>query len=511
MNVWPGLNSTLWILETLVKSTFVMAGAGLLAFGVRRRPPTVSHLVWALAFSAVIALPLVSPIVPGSTFVTINTTVLSTPSKQSQANQLPQEGTQNVTIPGGPLASQASSQQLQPVGSRLHGLLLYPKWLNYLAGLWFIGFLAIASRTIFGLHCLRIVRKYGTRPISSEELAERLDVLAERAGVRRSWSLRISATHELTLPMTWGVIRPTIVLPMDAELWPLKQFEAVMLHELAHVRRYDFLSQLLAEIVCSAYWFNPIVWLGARAMRSDAELAADEAVLQTGLKPSEYASELLHLAAKLGTKKQAFAYVGTPAMNNSKIETRLKSVLKYPAGRRGMSSVQVLSACIAAIVFIPVFAGLHAGTEGSSQQDQASGTDQPSAKTRLKQVALESLMYAQDYDGYYPYVQQTASAVEVMMPYARTRAIFESPTPGGHFLFNMNLAGVSITTVREPTATPLWWEKIDKSTDPLNVAFSDGHVKQIDQATLKTNLGWKFERKANMKPLPIDYLVPKKS
>jgi prepilin-type processing-associated H-X9-DG protein len=98
-----------------------------------------------------------------------------------------------------------------------------------------------------------------------------------------------------------------------------------------------------------------------------------------------------------------------------------------------------------------------------------------------------------------------------MMPYARTRAIFESPTPGGHFLFNMNLAGVSITTVREPTATPLWWEKIDKSTDPLNVAFSDGHVKQIDQATLKTNLGWKFERKANMKPLPIDYLVPKKS
>src|SRR5471030_2730928 len=155
-----------------------------------------------------------------------------------------------------------------------------------------------------------MIRRYGTNPMEDEDRLLEAERLARQTGQHRAFDLRICATSELPIPMTWGVIRPTIVLPRDADTWSDKRFEATLLHELSHVRRCDFATQLLAEFVCALYWFNPLVWLSARTMRSDAELAADEAVLHSGLKPSDYAAELLSLAADLGKKPIPFATLG---------------------------------------------------------------------------------------------------------------------------------------------------------------------------------------------------------
>ena len=83
--------------------------------------------------------------------------------------------------------------------------------------------------------------------------------------------------------MTWGYMRPVILLPRESVNWSKGRFEAVMLHELAHVRRGDSISQLLVLAVCALYWFNPVVWLCARALRSEAEMAADDTVLGLGI------------------------------------------------------------------------------------------------------------------------------------------------------------------------------------------------------------------------------------
>ena len=76
------------------------------------------------------------------------------------------------------------------------------------------------------------------------------------------------------MPMAAGYLRPTVALPAEADLWPAERITSVLLHELAHVRRRDCLTQLAASTTCALYWMNPLAWYAARALaRHRDELA----------------------------------------------------------------------------------------------------------------------------------------------------------------------------------------------------------------------------------------------
>ena len=94
-----------------------------------------------------------------------------------------------------------------------------------------------------------------------------------------------------------------LLVPAEAEAWPDERRRLVLLHELAHVRRWDWLTQLVAHVACAMYWFNPLVWLAARQMRIERERACDDLVLASGAKASDYAQELLALAAGLSDSR----------------------------------------------------------------------------------------------------------------------------------------------------------------------------------------------------------------
>jgi hypothetical protein len=138
-------------------------------------------------------------------------------------------------------------------------------------------------------------------------------------------------------PMTWGVLRPVILLPDAALDWPAERLATVLRHELAHVRRRDGLAQALALIACALYWPNPLVWAAARALRRESELAADDAVIASGVLPSDYAGQLLELAAEWRERRltpTGLAMAAPPALSQ-----RVHSILSTDAIRTGATSM----------------------------------------------------------------------------------------------------------------------------------------------------------------------------
>ena len=85
-------------------------------------------------------------------------------------------------------------------------------------------------------------------------------------------------------------------------------------HELAHVRRRDWVAQMAVEVLTAVYWFNPFVWILRRRIRLESEQAADDAVLSLGVNGGAYASELVDLARTLVAARPAFSFVPAPTM-----------------------------------------------------------------------------------------------------------------------------------------------------------------------------------------------------
>ena len=101
------------------------------------------------------------------------------------------------------------------------------------------------------------------------------------------------------MPMTFGIRRPSILIPAIAETWTGDRRRAVILHELAHIARRDCLTQTLAFVACALYWFHPAVWWVTRRLRIE-RLACDDRVIAAGTQPREYAGHLLEIAYAFG-------------------------------------------------------------------------------------------------------------------------------------------------------------------------------------------------------------------
>ena len=75
-------------------------------------------------------------------------------------------------------------------------------------------------------------------------------------------------------------------MPEDANRWPLERLRIVLLHELAHVKRRDCLTHVVAQLACALHWFNPLAWIAARHIRTERERACDDLVLACGTRGS---------------------------------------------------------------------------------------------------------------------------------------------------------------------------------------------------------------------------------
>lgn len=145
----------------------------------------------------------------------------------------------------------------------------------------------------------------------------------------------VRVTARPGLLVVWGFRKPTIIVPTSALDWPDDRVSAVLQHELAHVRRQDWLLLVAAEMVRAMYWFNPLVWIVCARLRTEAELACDDAVIIAGTSGPTYASHVIDIARELTARHRLPA----PALiRQTTLEKRVRAMLDKTRNRRPLSS-----------------------------------------------------------------------------------------------------------------------------------------------------------------------------
>ncbi len=159
-----------------------------------------------------------------------------------------------------------------------------------------VGVLVVASPTIVDVFRRRR-RLAKTTAVTDARWLRTLDDVRASLGIGRA--VRLYVDDRAAVPVTWGILRPVIVMPAIARSWDDAQRRIVMLHELSHVHAGDWAFNVAARMVCALYWFHPGVWWVARGLHDDCELACDDRVIASGVRRSDYAELLVSAATSL--------------------------------------------------------------------------------------------------------------------------------------------------------------------------------------------------------------------
>ncbi|HYC61214.1 MAG TPA: M56 family metallopeptidase [Thermoanaerobaculia bacterium] len=216
-----------------------------------------------------------------------------------------------------------------------------------------------------------------THDVALQQLDRTRDQLGLGVNVRLLRSSRIS------VPVLWGVFKPVLLLPPDVVTWPAERLRVVLMHELAHLKRFDGISLILTRIAVSLFWFHPLAWSLERAGRSECERACDDLVLAGGTKPSEYADHLLAIARSMPTF-DPFRSVTLAMSRKSQLEGRLLSILQPHVARRVFSGRGVAIACALAVAVIVPVSALRLIAEPGGQKEAKFAAKEDKAEQKVE-------------------------------------------------------------------------------------------------------------------------------
>ncbi len=353
----------LW--DVLARSSAVLVAAALITAALRGRSAALRHAVWACGIAGALAVAPLSWILPTWHVPLVPTFAQAIPESGAPAAaagevalapagtapeltvrdplpvsaRVPSRVADRVAdrapsrlaerVPSRPSAPASTSTPGATSGSERRGRL---PWSALLVGVWAFGTVLLLGR--LGLANLATFRALRTSTRTAPPWLATARRLARLSGVPRTRFVRADA---ITMPMAAGYLRPTVALPAEADAWPDERVTSVLLHELAHVRRRDCLTQLAASTACALYWMNPLAWYAARALRRERERACDDAVLVAGTAGPTYAEHLLDVA-------RAARHVTTPTFSGgvamahrSELEGRLMAILDDARNRQSVS------------------------------------------------------------------------------------------------------------------------------------------------------------------------------
>lgn len=166
----------------------------------------------------------------------------------------------------------ASPNRALTFSERIRSLLR--PWLSWIVVSWSLGVVLLSMRPLIGWHMLRRLRQRGVSA-PTDEIRAALFRVATQMGLRRAVDVMLSSVAQV--PVVVGYVRPVILLPVAFALSvPLSQLEAILAHELAHVRRHDFVLNLLQTLIETVFFYHPAVWWLSHRIRVEREHCCDD-------------------------------------------------------------------------------------------------------------------------------------------------------------------------------------------------------------------------------------------
>ena len=221
---------------------------------------------------------------------------------------------------------------------------------------WLVGALLVLARLAAGTS--RVARLAHTaQPVVDPSWLVLLHEVSRELQITRP--ITLLRGNKLSVPVTWGIVYPVVLLPPDADTWSAERRRHVLVHELAHVGRLDAFTQLVAQCVLAVFWFDPLLWYAVHRMRVERERACDDVVLRRGAAASRYASDLLDMVRALDAAPidatPAFATLAMARRHD--FEGRMLAILdpkleRRTLGTRGMAA----STAVLAMALVPLSA-----------------------------------------------------------------------------------------------------------------------------------------------------------
>jgi beta-lactamase regulating signal transducer with metallopeptidase domain len=298
----------------LLKTSAVIAAGLLIVWTYRSARAAIRHLCLTGAFAVMLLVPVTALMVPSLRLE------IAEPSVESAATQLVQEPVHVV---------QSNNQTNRTnIGTTTSASASFFSWRKMIWMIWAAGVALLLTRLAISSIRLRLIRRAG---IPALALKQTMRMLTIGAGMRREVDVLLH--EDVKVPFTSGFLRPVIYLPGDASTWNEPELQRVLVHELEHIKRGDWLVQVLVRIVCAFYWFQPLVWIAWRQICLEAERACDDAVLISNERTA-YAEQLVNLAKRLSKTP------GSPVLsmaNRSDLSQRVSAILdQYQArGKAG--------------------------------------------------------------------------------------------------------------------------------------------------------------------------------
>lgn len=246
------------LVESSIRTAVAAAGVGLLLALFRVRDPALRHSAWKLVLGAAIAMPLLVGGVP-----------------EVELAVLP-----GVDVPD---AVQTTVDEFPTIATTTEPAPAF-RWTTAYFTIAFIFLARIAIGYGMGIRWVRAAGEFDHRAIPESV-----------PGVRYRSSSRFS------VPMTFGSIFPVVLLPEEFRNWNERKQRAVLAHEHAHVRRRDFLTNLIASVTRAVHWMNPLAWWLERHLAHLAEQAADD--VAAGRDRRSYAEILIEIAESAGPNR----------------------------------------------------------------------------------------------------------------------------------------------------------------------------------------------------------------